>query len=128
MDFTDTKEEAEFRAEVREFLAANAEPKSADNAALPALDVPEHVARAKTWQRKKYDAGLAAITWPEAFGGRALSPIFQVIYKQEEQNYLAPTGVFEIGLALDDMDDATAAKLTRISSAHVPTPSIRDSA
>jgi hypothetical protein len=37
-------------------------------------------------------------------------------------------GRHEIGLAFDEADDATASRLTRISSAHVPTPSIRDSA
>ena len=100
MDFSDTEEEAQFREEVRQFLAANAELKSAANAALPAVDVPEHVARAKAWQRQKYDAGFAAITWPEAFGGRALPHIFQVIHKQEEEQYLVPSGVFEIGLGM----------------------------
>lgn len=100
MDFSDTPEEAAFRAEVRAFLAANAERKSATSAALPTVDVTESVARAKRWQKMKHEAGLAAITWPEAFGGRGLSPVFQVIYRQEEQDYLVPTGVFEIGLGM----------------------------
>tara|TARA_Y100001934_G_scaffold283390_1_gene402748 strand:- start:18961 stop:20190 length:1230 start_codon:yes stop_codon:yes gene_type:complete len=100
MDFADTPEEAAFRHEVQAFLSANAELKSAENSALPSVDVQEHVARARAWQRKKYDAGFAAITWPEAFGGRALSPIFQVIYQQEESRYLVPAGVFEIGLGM----------------------------
>ena len=100
MDFTDTHEEAEFRTEVRAFLAANAEEKTATNPALPALDVPKHVARAKAWQRKKFAAGFVGITWPAASGGRGLSPIFQVIYQQEEGKYLVPSGVFEIGLGM----------------------------
>ena len=100
MDFSDTPQEAEFRAEVRAFLDANAEPISESNTTLSFDSVAEHVASAKAWQKKKYDAGLAAITWPEAFGGRALSPMFQVIYKQEEEKYLVPRGVFEIGLGM----------------------------
>ena len=64
------------------------------------VDVPAQVARAKAWQGKKYEAGFAAITWPEEFGGRALPPIFQVIYKQEEEHFLVPIGVFEIGLGM----------------------------
>ncbi|MEM7404089.1 MAG: acyl-CoA dehydrogenase family protein [Pseudomonadota bacterium] len=100
MDFSDTPDEAAFRAEVRAFLAANAEQKSVEKSALSPVDVDGHVARAKAWQRKKHDAGFAAITWPESFGGRALSPIFDVIYKQEEEHYLVPAGVYEIGLGM----------------------------
>lgn len=100
MDFSDTPEEAAFRAEVRAFLEINAPRKSADNAVLPSVDVSQAVARAKQWQRKKYDAGLAAITWSGSFGGRGLPAIFQVIYRQEEQDYLVPAGVFEIGLGM----------------------------
>ena len=68
MDFSDTPQEAEFRAEVRAFLDANAEPISESNTTLSFDSVAEHVDSAKAWQKKKYDAGLAAITWPEAFG------------------------------------------------------------
>ncbi len=100
MDFSDTPEEAAFREEVRAFLSANAEPKTETNKSLPVLDVAGSVARGKAFQRKKYEAGLAAITWPEAFGGRGLSPIFQVIYKQEEEKYLVPGGIYEIGLGM----------------------------
>ena len=100
MDFSDTQEEAAFREEVRAFLSANADRKSVENSALPVVDVPQQVARAKAWQRKKFAAGLAALTWPEAFAGRALPPIFQVIYKQEEEHFLVPSGVFEIGLGM----------------------------
>ena len=43
--------------------------------------------RCKAWQAKKADAGFAGITWPKRFGGRELSPIFQVIYNQEEEEF-----------------------------------------
>jgi alkylation response protein AidB-like acyl-CoA dehydrogenase len=102
MDFNDTPEEAEFRAEVRAFLDANAQKKS---------DVPptrrrryitdaEELAEAKSWQAKKADAGFARITWPEKWGGRGGSMIQQVIYNQEEARYLVPGGVFSIGLGM----------------------------
>jgi alkylation response protein AidB-like acyl-CoA dehydrogenase len=100
MDFSDTAQEAAFRTEVQVFLAANAERKTGSAAALPPLDVEGSVARAKAWQMKKSVAGLTCITWPETFGGRGLSPIYDVIYKQEEANYLVPGGVFEIGLGM----------------------------
>jgi alkylation response protein AidB-like acyl-CoA dehydrogenase len=102
MDFNDTPEEAAFRAEARAFLSANAEPKdrSRPTTSRGTHIGAEEVKRAKAWQAKKADAGFAGITWPKRFGGRELSPIMQVIYQQEESNYVAPAGVFEIGLGM----------------------------
>ncbi len=102
MDFNDTPEEAAFRAEVREFLEANAERKSNRPVSVDRArrDPATLVKTAKAWQAKKAAAGFAAITWPEAYGGRGLSPISQVIYNQEESNYAVPRGVFEIGLGM----------------------------
>jgi alkylation response protein AidB-like acyl-CoA dehydrogenase len=40
------------------------------------------------------------ITWPAPWGRRAGSPIQQVIYNQEEAEYVVPRGVFEIGLGM----------------------------
>jgi alkylation response protein AidB-like acyl-CoA dehydrogenase len=58
------------------------------------------VKRAKEWQAKKAAAGFAGLTRPKRWGGRELSPICQVIYNQEEENYAVPRGVFEIGLGM----------------------------
>src|SRR6202011_1333106 len=38
--------------------------------------------------------------WPAEWGGRALPPIYQVIYSQEESKFLVPRGYFEIGLGM----------------------------
>ncbi len=101
MDFEDSPEEATFRAEVRAFLDANAERKNVARPVmrLRAIDAGE-VERAKAWQAKKAAAGFAGLTWPKRWGGREASPIFQVIYHQEEDNYAVPRGVFEIGLGM----------------------------
>jgi alkylation response protein AidB-like acyl-CoA dehydrogenase len=101
MDFNDTPEEAAFRAEARAFLSANATPKASTRPTLRlgGMDA-EEVKRCKAWQAKKADAGFAGITWPKRFGGRELSPIFQVIYRQEEQEFAVPGGLFEIGLGM----------------------------
>src|SRR5215472_13519382 len=101
MDFDDSPEEAAFRAEVRAFLDANAERKSAAQPVLRlrAIDATE-ITRAKEWQAKKAAGGFAGLTWPKRWGGREASPIFQVIYNQEEANYAVPRGVFEIGLGM----------------------------
>jgi alkylation response protein AidB-like acyl-CoA dehydrogenase len=101
MDFNDTPDEAAFRAEARTFLQANAEPKSRARPVLRLGDLGgDAVAQCKAWQAKKADAGFAAITWPKRFGGREASPILQVIYHQEEENYAVPRGLFEIGLGM----------------------------
>src|ERR1700722_3183621 len=101
MDFNDTPEEAEFRNEAREFLGANAEPKSRARPVLRLGDIGGDAGqRCKAWQAKKADAGFAGLTWPKRFGGREASPIMQVIYQQEEAAYAVPRGLFEIGLGM----------------------------
>ena len=73
MDFDDTRDEAEFRKEVRQWLAANAEPKSGAfetwQSRYPGRDGYEGLERAKEFQAKKADAGFAALHWPVEWGG-----------------------------------------------------------
>jgi alkylation response protein AidB-like acyl-CoA dehydrogenase len=104
MDFDDTREEAAFRTETRAFLAANAEEKRGGfetwQSRYHGRDGFEGLERAKDFQREKAEAGFAALHWPVEWGGRALPPIYQVIYAQEESRYLVPRGYFEIGLGM----------------------------
>jgi alkylation response protein AidB-like acyl-CoA dehydrogenase len=101
MDFDDTPEEAAFRTEVRAWLKASAEPKiNARDSFRGRYPEAEAIRRAKEWQAKKAAAGYAAITWPKEMGGRGGTAIQQVIYNQEETNYVVPRGVFEIGLGM----------------------------
>ena len=101
MDFNDSPQEAAFRAEARAFLAANAEPKNQGRPVLRTGGLSaEDVQRCKAWQAKKTDAGFAGLTWPKRFGGREASPILQVIYNQEEEDFVVPRGLFEIGLGM----------------------------
>ena len=98
MDFSDTPDEAAFRAEAAAFLKANAHPLTGHAAERPTDG--EHVARARAWQAKKAEAGFAGITWPRRFGGRGGSPMQHVIYAQEEAKYDVPENVYEIGLGM----------------------------
>lgn len=102
MDFNDTPEEAAFRAEVRAFLDRHAVPRGGTDAGGRGRYVAddEVVRRAKDWQAKKAAAGFAGITWPAEWGGRGGTPMQQVIYNQEEADYVTPRGVFEIGLGM----------------------------
>jgi alkylation response protein AidB-like acyl-CoA dehydrogenase len=102
MDFDDTPQEAAFRAEVRAFLSANAQRKQRSRSAgrrYGDVDAAE-LARARTWQAKKADAGFAGITWDPKWGGRGGTPMQQIIYNQEEAEYDVPYNVFLIGLGM----------------------------
>ena len=101
MDFRDTAREADFRAECRRFLDANAGPKAGAFETWSARwGESEGLRRAKDFQGKKAQAGLAAITWAKEYGGRGEAPIMQVIYNQEEAGFFVPRGYFEIGLGM----------------------------
>ena len=77
MDFNDTPEEARFRKEASSWLAENAPTDDAFRALSP-------LEQAKTWQKRKYDAGWACMGWAPEFGGRGASAIEEVIWRQEE--------------------------------------------
>ena len=75
MDFNDTSQEAEFRAQARAWLGAHAEPVDPDDTGPDLLgerEDPEMIQRAKDWQAKKYDEGWAVLTWPKEFGGQEI--------------------------------------------------------
>ncbi len=101
MDFTDTPEEATYRAKARSFLNETAEPKSSGKRSIASgWNKDEALVAARAWQAKKAAGGFAGITMPTEYGGQGLSPILQVIYNQEEAHYVAPRGVYEIGLGM----------------------------
>ncbi|MGQ5702076.1 acyl-CoA dehydrogenase family protein [Sandaracinobacteroides sp. A072] len=98
MDFNDTPQEAEYRAQVRAWIDANAQEYMTSPAKPYELD--EFVAHCKAWQAKKHDAGYVGITWPKAVGGQGLTPMHQIIFNQEESRTYAPTGLYSIGLGM----------------------------
>ena len=109
MNFDDSPEEAAFRLECRAFLDQQAERKPDQIdwsqsywASPPTEDEDdEHVVAAKKWQRTKYDAGWAGLTWPEQFGGRGLTPMHNRVFHEEEARYDVAAGMFaqSIGMA-----------------------------
>ena len=100
MDFADTPAEAEFRAEVRNWLEANAERREPGMVFKSKYGADDLVPLAKVWQAKKHQAGFAGMTLPAKYGGRGGSPMEQVIYNQEEAEFVTPRGVYEIGLGM----------------------------
>jgi alkylation response protein AidB-like acyl-CoA dehydrogenase len=83
VNLRDSPEEAAFRAQVREWLAAN----------LPTEPGRE-------WSRKMYDAGYAGLTWPEEYGGRGEPYSHQAIVLEEFARAEAPQHMGVIGLGM----------------------------
>lgn len=105
MDLNDTPEEAAFRKEVRSWIEANAERRGEEEeeGAAELFEERDEAAvleEARVWQKKKFEAGWAGIRWPKEYGGRGLSPIYEVIWNQEVQRYRAPEAVFLIGIGM----------------------------
>jgi len=83
MDFRDSEQEAAFRGEARAFLAAQTTdiPNPYQQSTPEAQR--ETLPGARAWQHTLYEHGWASVLWPEAFGGRGLGPIEQIIWNQE---------------------------------------------
>ena len=99
----DTSAEAAFRAEARAWLEANAPPRSAA-ASGPPDHSPESERRAwareKAWQRKKFEGGWAAITWPTEYGGRGGTPIEAIIFAEEQAAFDLRAGFIDASLGM----------------------------
>jgi alkylation response protein AidB-like acyl-CoA dehydrogenase len=92
MDFTDTPQEAAFRAEAQAWLAAHAPA----HELTPGVAIPdtEEADRGRAWMRALHAGGWAGLTFPKALGGRGLSGIEAVIFSEEESRYRLPKGPF----------------------------------
>ena len=99
MDFDDSREEAAFRAEAREWLRAHApafagEGTTVDTASLTVEDQDEHeraeLARAVAWQHELCEHGWAGITWPKEYGGRGGTSLQHTIFAEEMATFDLP--------------------------------------
>src|SRR5689334_18644211 len=101
MDFNDAPEEAAFREQARAFLGKTCTPKGSEKERLQRrLSEKDYLKAAKAYQNAKAEAGFAGITWAKEQGGRGLTPIYSVIFGQEEAKFDAPSGPFAIGLGM----------------------------
>jgi acyl-CoA dehydrogenase len=102
----DTPGEARFRAEVRSWLESNAERRTGEGdwSMGPRNHTPEAEAayfdRCREWQRRLYDGGWAAITWPEAVGGRGGTPAEALIFAEEQAGFDATSGYLAASISL----------------------------
>jgi alkylation response protein AidB-like acyl-CoA dehydrogenase len=94
MDWKDTPEQAAFRSQVREMIAARLPQRYRDLAAAGDLehrhwewdrksDVPDHRKAAIDWHAALAERGWVAPHWPGEYGGGGLSSMEQFILNQE---------------------------------------------
>ncbi|MEO0057275.1 MAG: hypothetical protein RIT17_725 [Pseudomonadota bacterium] len=91
--YTDTQQA--FRAEVREWLAANVPP-----APLLTLECEEGYHQHVGWERQLASGNWGMVTWPESFGGRGLDLIEWLIFEEEYWGAGAPLRVNQNGIFL----------------------------
>ncbi len=100
-----------FAAQAREFLDANAARAAGRaqfrwgegddsvayfSAAPPEVD-EQNLRAARDWQRTRYENGFGWITGPREYGGRALTPVHDMLYDAIESEYDVPdTGTLSV--------------------------------
>ena len=94
---TDDVEEIEaFRQRARDFIRANLRPLAPEEMRRGAYSVLSEeeelagIARERQIQRMLFDAGLAGICWPRAYGGQGLTPAHQKVFNEEIVGYEYP--------------------------------------
>jgi alkylation response protein AidB-like acyl-CoA dehydrogenase len=119
-----TPEDEAFRQELRHFLDENLPPDWGRPGAKPWRGEQERIAFLKDWQRRLHAAGLAAIAWPEEYGGRGAGVMQQVIYGEEMARRSTPDvinrgAILQIGPAIIQWgsDDQKAFFLPRMLNA-----------
>jgi alkylation response protein AidB-like acyl-CoA dehydrogenase len=95
MDLTFTPEQIAFREELRGWLADNSPPSRPTDGGEDA-----EFAWRRDWQRRLYDAGWAAPSWPTEYGGRGSSPAESAIYFEELGRARVPFSANTLGLLL----------------------------
>jgi alkylation response protein AidB-like acyl-CoA dehydrogenase len=97
-----------WRKAARQWLEAHAEPRPAGDGAerrwgegsdsvavfhnLSAADEAAILRAGAAWQQAKDDAGYAAPTWPEEWGGAGLPAEYARAYAEEESHFVTPAG------------------------------------
>jgi alkylation response protein AidB-like acyl-CoA dehydrogenase len=97
MDLNLTAEEKQFRDELRTWLKANV-PKDWNE--WREKPIEESFTYLRAWQRKLYEGGWAAVSWPKEYGGRSASLMLQSIFWEEMARVEAPPMANSLGLGL----------------------------
>jgi len=95
VDLTAEPAREAWRAEVREWLAANVPSRP-----LPSLDTAEGFAAHRDWERRLAEARLSVVTWPEDYGGRGADLLDWLVFEEEYWAAGAPARVSQNGIFL----------------------------
>lgn len=97
MDLNLTPEETKFRDELRSWLETNV-PK--DWGKWREKPLEESFPYLRAWQRKLYEGGWAAVSWPKEYGGRGATLMEQSLFWEEMARVEAPPMANSLGLGL----------------------------
>ena len=87
----DTTISTHYRAEARDWLAANLERRTPESALRSAHDITaDDVAAGRALQKHMYDAGYLGIAVPVEYGGQGLTDAHQRIWNEESSGYAVP--------------------------------------
>ncbi len=90
MDFSLSDRELAFAAEARQWLAENLPAEWRRDHAWSRADDPMWREISRPWQRKLYEGGWVAISWPKEHGGRGASVIERWLFEEELDRAGAP--------------------------------------
>ncbi|HEY5856324.1 MAG TPA: acyl-CoA dehydrogenase family protein [Aldersonia sp.] len=104
-----------FRADARAWLAANVAPRprrteirwgaGSDRVSLfrdtSAEEERAQLEAVRAWQRKKFDAGFGAISWPAEYGGAGMAPEYEVVFRQVEAEFVTPMIVEALSISVN---------------------------
>ena len=95
MDLVLNPDQRALQEEIRTWLAENVPHET-----FAPPGTPEGLEQHRAWERRLYDAGLAAVHWPEEFGGRGLGPVETSIFYDEYLAAGAPDRLNRLALGL----------------------------
>jgi len=90
VDFSFSARELAFAEDARAWLEANVPPAWRRDHCWSRADDPLWLAIARDWQRKLYDGGWAAISWPREHGGRGATVIERWLFEEALDRVGAP--------------------------------------
>lgn len=78
MDLSYTREQEDFRAQVRAWLREHVPSRP-----LPSAGTAEGFAAHRAWEQQLHAEGFAGIHWPASYGGRGADVVMQAIFEEE---------------------------------------------
>lgn len=97
MDFSYPPEVEQFRKELRAWLSANLTDDVVAAGRRRGRD-PDTFEMLRTWDATLADAGWAAVSWPQEYGGRGAGVLEQLAYAEETTSARAPVPLNVIGM------------------------------